>query len=197
MNALDANFYAVHPDLQQKTNQPTDSSVRLYGAGFVQPSYLRKSWTKAYSPLLKFDWAPTYEALANAARVSDGSPYDGIIMEYVNPITGGPVMQTIGASMQLLRPGERTKAHRHTGSFVYQVAKGHGYSVIDGKRFDWQERDIFVVPSWSIHEHTNLSEREDSCLFSFNDLPVMNALGTYAEQEYLENGGRQDVVGHG
>lgn len=197
MNALDANFYAVHPDLQQKTNQPTDSSVRLYGAGFVQPSYLRKSWTKAYSPLLKFDWAPTYEALAKAAEVSDGSPYDGIIMEYVNPITGGPVMQTIGASMQFLRPGEHTKAHRHTGSFVYQVAKGSGYSVIDGKRFDWQERDIFVVPSWSIHEHANLSERDDACLFSFNDLPVMNALGTYAEQEFLENGGRQEVIGNG
>lgn len=197
INALDANFYAVHPDLQQKTNQPTDSSVRLYGAGFVQPSYLRKSWTKAYSPLLKFDWAPTYEALAKAAQVSDGSPYDGIIMEYVNPITGGPVMQTIGASMQLLRPGEHTKAHRHTGSFVYQVAKGSGYSVIDGKRFDWQERDIFVVPSWSIHEHANLSDRDDACLFAFNDLPVMNALGTYAEQEFLENGGRQDVAGSG
>ena len=25
--------------------------------------------------------------------------------------------------MQLLRPGERTKAHRHTGSFLYQAAK--------------------------------------------------------------------------
>ena len=36
-------------------------------------------------------------------------------------------MQTIGASMQMLRPGERTRAHRHTGSFMYQVAKGAGY----------------------------------------------------------------------
>jgi gentisate 1,2-dioxygenase len=45
-------------------------------------------------------------------------------------------MQTIGASMQPLRPGERTKAHRHTGSFVYQVAKGNGFSIVNGKRFD-------------------------------------------------------------
>ena len=64
-------------------------------------------------------------------------------MNYVNPVTGGPVMQTIGASMQMLRPGEATKAHRHTGSFIYQVAKGSGHSIIDGKRFDWKERDIF------------------------------------------------------
>ncbi len=194
MNALDANFYTVHPDLQQKTNQPTDSSIRLYGAGFVQPAYLRHAWTKPYSPLLKFEWAPTYEALVQAARVSDGSPYDGIIMEYVNPITGGPVMQTIGASMQLLRPGEHTKAHRHTGSFVYHVAKGQGYSVIDGQRLDWRERDIFVVPSWSVHEHANLADRDDACLFTFNDLPVMQALGLYAEQAYPDNGGHQTVV---
>ena len=54
------------------------------------------------------------------ARVTDGSPYDGVHMEYVNPHTGGPVMQTIGAAMQMLRPGEHTRAHRHTGSIVYQ-----------------------------------------------------------------------------
>ena len=28
----------------------------------------------------------------------------------------------MGASMQMLRPGERTKAHRHTGSGLYHVA---------------------------------------------------------------------------
>ena len=77
-----------------------------------------------------------------------GSPYDGVMMNYINPVTGGPVMQTIGATMQMLRPGERTKAHRHNGSFVYQCCKGHGYSVIGGKRFEWRERDIFCVPSW-------------------------------------------------
>ena len=70
-------------------------------------------------------------------------------MEYVNPATNGPVMQTMGASMQLLRPGERTQAHRHTGSFLYQCAKGSGHSVIDGRRYDWSERDIFCVPSWA------------------------------------------------
>jgi len=65
-------------------------------------------------------------------------------------------MQTMGASMQLLRAGEHTKAHKHTGSFVYQCAKGQGYSIINGQRFDWKERDIFCVPSWAWHEHVNL-----------------------------------------
>jgi gentisate 1,2-dioxygenase len=191
VNALDANSYAVHPDLRQQATAPVDASFALYGAGFLQPAQHRRAWRRSYSPLLKFPWEETYEALQKAARVSDGSPFDGIIMEYVNPVTGGPVMATIGASMQMLRAGEHTKAHRHTGSFVYQVAKGRGFSIIAGQRFDWEERDIFVVPSWALHEHANASEAEDACLFCFNDLPVLRALALHREEEFLENDGRQ------
>ena len=141
-----------------------------------------EAWSKPYSPLLKYEWAPTYDALTRAAKASDGSPYDGIIMQYVNPATGGPVMKTLGACIQLLRGAERTKAHRHTGSIVYNVAKGSGYSIINGKRFDWKKNDIFVVPSWAWHEHANASERDDAVLFSFSDVPSMQALGLYREE---------------
>jgi gentisate 1,2-dioxygenase len=192
MNALEANFFAVHPDLTQKVTYAVDDSTKTYASPGLLP--VTGSWTKAYSPLLKYEWEPTYEALSKYAQATDGSPYDGVMMKYVNPVTGGPVMQTIGASMQMLRPGERTKAHRHTGSFIYQCAKGSGYSVINGKRFDWQERDIFCVPSWAIHEHANGSDTEDACLFCFNDLPVMHSLGLYREEAYGENEGYQPVV---
>ena len=115
-------------------------------------------------------------------------------MEYVNPANNGPVMKTMGASMQMLRPGERTRAHRHTGSYLYHVARGRGHSVINGRRFDWQERDIFCVPSWAWHEHANASDREDACLFCLNDLPVMRALGLYREEAFGENGGHQPLT---
>lgn len=181
MNALDANFYEVHPNLNQRPNLPQEGSVALYGAGFLHPTDARANWRKPYSPLLKYSWDATEEALTRAARVSDGSPYDGIIMDYANPLTGGPVMPTIGATAQMLRPGERTRAHRHTGSFIYQVAKGSGYSVIEGVRYDWTERDIFVVPSWAAHEHANASGTDPAFLFCFHDLPVMRSLGIFRE----------------
>lgn len=192
MNALEANFYEVHPDLQQAVSFPVNDSTATWAGTGLRPAGM--AWSKPYSPLLKYEWAPTYEALTKYARVTDGSPYDGVMMEYVNPLTGGPVMQTIGASMQLLRPGERTKAHRQTGSFVYQCAKGKGWSIINGQRFDWQERDIFVVPAWMYHEHANASDTEDACLFTFNDLPVMRALGLYREEALAENDGHQPVL---
>lgn len=192
MNALDANFYEVHPDLQQAVGFPIDDSTATWGNPALKPA--GETWSQRYSPLLKYEWGPTYEALCRYASVAEGSAYDGVHMDYVNPFTGGPPMATMGASMQLLRPGQHTRAHREVGSFVYQCAKGHGYSIIGGRRFDWQERDIFVVPSWMWHEHVNGSDSDDACLFSFHDLPVMKALGLYRAEALADNGGHQPVT---
>lgn len=192
MNALEAGFYEVHPELQQAVTYPVDDSTLSWGNPGLRPA--GTEWSKRYSPLFKYEWAPTYEALNRFARATDGSPFDGIHMDYVNPATGGPVMQTIGASIQMLRPGEHTKAHRQVGSFLYQCCRGSGYSIINGQRFDWQERDIFCVPSWMFHEHVNGSAAEDACLFAFHDLPVMKALGLYREQAFGENDGHQPIL---
>ncbi len=192
MNALDANFYEVHPDLNQAISYPVDDMVSKWAGKGLRPA--GQEWNKRYSPLLKYEWEPTYEALQEYERVTDGCDFDGIKMDYVNPDTGGPVMSTMGASMQMLRPGEKTKAHRHTGSIVYQCSKGSGYSVINGKRYDWKKRDIFVVPSWIYHEHGNASDSGDACLFSFNDLPSIHALNLYREEVFGENGGHQPII---
>ena len=192
VNAMEAGFYAVHPDLSQAVTYPVNDASHIWGGPGLKPTL--HDWQKPYSPLLKYEWEPTYEALLRYSKVTDGSPFDGIIMDYTNPLTGGPVMATIGASMQMLRPGEHTKAHRHTGSIMYQVAKGEGYSIINGKRFDWRERDIFCVPSWMFHEHVNGSSSDDACLFSFHDLPVMRALNLYFEEALVDNNGHQIIT---
>lgn len=192
-NALEANFYEVHPDDYQNSNAPVDASPATYGVPGLLPA--KEKWGAFYSPLMKYGWEQTYEGLKNYARVTDGCPYDGVIMRYVNPATGGHPMATMGSQMQLLRKAEHTKAHRHTGNVIYHVAKGRGYSVINGKRFDWQEKDIFCVPPWTWHEHCNLADTEDACLFSFNDFPVMEKLHFYKEQAYTENGGYQEITG--
>ncbi len=191
VNAMEANFYEVHPDLSQAVTHEVDDMTSTWGNPGLTPG--RGSWDKGYSPMFKYEWDLTYESLQKYAACSDGSDFDGVLMEYVNPVTNGPVMKTLGASMQLLRPGEKTRAHRHTGSFLYHVAKGSGSSIIDGKRFDWCEHDIFCVPSWAWHQHLNASATDDACLFCLNDLPVMRALDLYREQAYGDNGGHLPI----
>ncbi len=191
VNALEANDYAVY-DGKQELNNPINHSPLSFSASGLVPA--KVVWNEPYSPLFKYAWKDVYPALIKASKVNTPDDYDGTIMRYSNPLTGGHVMQTMGASIQLLQEKEHTKAHKHTGSFVYQCAKGHGYSVINGKRFDWKERDIFCVPSWAWHEHVNLSDAEDAVLFSFNDLPVIEKLGLYQEKIYAENNGFQTIL---
>lgn len=191
-NALEANDYAVLDEKGQEQLFPTDYSPLSYSGSGLVPS--DRVWTEPYSPLFKYAWAPTYEALQNAAKVSDGSPYDGVIMQYTNPLTGGPVMLTMGANIQLLKPSFHGKAHKHTGCSVYQCAKGKGYTIIDGVRYDWKAKDTFCVPSWAWHEHVNLSDTEDAVLFSFNDFPTITKLGFYQEKIYTENNGHQIIT---
>lgn len=191
VNALDANFYQVHPDLHQVPGKVVNTTILTHGIGTMKPD--RRSWTRAYSPVYGYPWERTYEAMTNLAKVSDGTPYDGVIMEYVNPVNGGSVMPTMGAKMQLLKPGFATKAHRHTGSTVYHVAKGRGHSIIAGQRYDWKEHDIFAVPSWAWHEHANDDQSNDACLFQYNDIPMIEALDLYVEEAYDSNGGHQDI----
>lgn len=189
MNSIEANFYAVYDAPAQTSAFPTNDLPLSYGGG-MRPEGVA-AWDRPYSPAMVYRWEQTRDAIWNFAKVSDGSPYDGHIMRYSNPQTGGWAMQTMGAHMQMLKPGFRTKAHRHTGNVVYNVAQGHGYSIIGGQRFDWDEHDIFCVPAWTWHQHVNLDQGEETFLFSFNDFPVMEALGTKFEEAYAENGGFQ------
>ncbi|MFI2259499.1 cupin domain-containing protein [Streptomyces tubercidicus] len=188
VDALGANFFELLPERQQTTGRLVNTTLLEHGNGMLKPDGRRAS---EYSSLLAYPWDKSYEALRDLARVSDGSPYDGIFMEYVNPATGGPVLPTMSAHLQLLRPGAATRAHRHTGSVVYQVAKGRGHSVVAGERLDWRENDIFCVPSWAWHEHANDDPSEDACLFSFDDFPTLRRLGLYVEEALTENGGHQ------
>jgi len=111
----------------------------------------------------------------------DSSPFDDVSLEYHNPFTGGPVMASISCCIQLLRPGVHMRAHRHTSSVVYFVVRGRGYSLVNGKRFDWKERDFLALPNWAWHEHVNESS-EEAILFSVQDRPVLDALGLYREE---------------
>ena len=150
MNSLDANFYEVHPQIVQR---PAPLS--------------RENWAKPYSPVFIYKWDESYAQLKA----------NGPVYEYTNPLTGGPIMPTLGARLELVR--DSTPRRRHTGSLIYQVAQGHGRSEIGDRLFEWEEKDIFCVPSWTWHRHAAPSP---AVLFCFHDLPAMRSLGLYREE---------------
>ena len=90
-------------------------------------------------------------------------------------------MPTIACYIQMLRPGQHTQAHRHVCCTNYHVIEGSGYSLVGGRQLDWEDKDVFTVPTWTFHEHVNTGNRP-AFLFSFTDAPVMKALDLYREE---------------
>jgi gentisate 1,2-dioxygenase len=78
-------------------------------------------------------------------------------------------------------------------SAVYHVFEGRGATIIAGARFDWEQGDIFVIPSWAYHEHINASHSDRAILFSVQDTPVLVALGKYRDEALATKGGHQEV----
>jgi len=120
-------------------------------------------------------------ALQWLAAASTGNAGEEIVLEYSNRRTGGPVMPTIASHMLLLRPREKTRARRRVCCTNYHAVEGAGYSVVGDQRLDWEDKDVFTVPTWSFCEHVNSGDRP-ALLFSFSDAPVMKALSLYRDQ---------------
>jgi gentisate 1,2-dioxygenase len=178
VKALNSIFFQMNAEIQPQSTKPVNGSKALYGHGHLAPTWVKER--PSFSPLMLYSWEQTLEAL-NALRDRDGSPYDGIALDYTHALTGGPVTPTIGCRVQMLRPGEKLKPHRVAGSSVFCVRQGSGRSVIGGKTFDWSKNDIIAIPSWALHEHANTGTG-DAILFSINDRPVFDALGLYREE---------------
>ena len=71
--------------------------------------------TGAASPMYVYRWEPMRDALERH-KDWDGDPYEALMIEYVDPTTGGPVFKTMTFFVQMLRPGEKTLAHQSTSS---------------------------------------------------------------------------------
>ena len=137
------------------------------------------------APLAEFfhyKWHDTEKSLRALTKSSSGQDrFDGYLLEYRNH-DGGPTMTTIQCAVQLLPPAHETDSHRHTSTAIYHVFRGSGSTDIDGRRFEWEQGDSFVVPLWHAHRHVNGSASEEAILFSMTDAPMLKALGLYREE---------------
>jgi gentisate 1,2-dioxygenase len=186
VNLLRTSFFEPYPEERQPITKPVHYTAQRVGLARPATPYPEAV------PLVRYAWADTAPIL-ESLRGSEGSPYDGLLLEYVNPFTSGPTLPTLGCSVQMLRPGEHTHSHRATTSTVYLVTRGQGYTVIGGQRFDWAKGDVFVVPPWTWHEHANQAAG-DSLLFSVTDRPVLDAFGHYREEALAANDGHQEIT---
>jgi gentisate 1,2-dioxygenase len=167
---------------KQPISKPDGFGRHKFGA--VRP--MVASAIERQPPPYTYKWSDTLEALRMIGNSGEHDPYDGLILRYVNPVTGGYTMPTISCQVQMLRPGEVTGLHRHTETVLYHVVQGEGVTKVgrdsDDKDMEWAVKDCFIIPPWSWHQLHNSSTTEPVILFSMSDRPIFEALGLYREE---------------
>ena len=126
---LEAGFYEQYGEEAQPVGEGSDPSLAKYGVGGLRPAW-EPAPTARYSPLWHYPLSQARVALERLAAEGAGSPFDGVILEYTNPLTGGPTMPTIACYIQLLQPGEHT-----TGpppSLLYELPCHRGLRLLAG-----------------------------------------------------------------
>jgi len=119
-------------------------------------------------------------ALLRQAAANTGDAGAGIILEYTNRVTGGPVMPTIACYMQLLRPVRRRRRA------AMSAARTITWSRVPAARW-WAtsarlgRQGRVHGAKWTFYQHVNSSGRP-AFLFSFSDAPVMKALSLYRNE---------------
>jgi gentisate 1,2-dioxygenase len=166
----------------QRTVQTDGYSGRLYGHGGLRPTFVshQRGWGHNPDAMIHYRGADVLEAL-HGLRQEAGDPYEGIQMQFVNPVNGKPVGMVMDYAAQLLRPGEETRPKRETSSTFMVVMDGAGYTDVGGQRFDWERNDILVMPNFLWRRHVNTGKK-DAVLYTVSDASLMRNIGQYRAQ---------------
>jgi gentisate 1,2-dioxygenase len=79
-----------------------------------------------------------------------------------SPAIGGAAGTTLNlnAGLQILKPGESARPHRHSMNALRFVLSGKGATtVVDGKACEMSEGDLVTTPGWCWHEHIHKGEK--------------------------------------
>lgn len=90
------------------------------------------------------------------------------------------------ATIAKLPPGKVDKPHRHTSAAINYIMWGHGKSVVNGERIEWEAGDLhFSAPGWSVHNHA--SREEGFMALTIQDHPLQIAMESLLWQETLKS----------
>ncbi len=166
---LDATFFEPGPAKDFPT-LPED-------AAFTAPGLVpAESLTTTYSPLYRYPWARSRDALAAMPPGED----DSRLLRYVNPTTGGPVLSRLDCYLLGLESGMPTRRFRSTSNAVCFVVEGSGTSTIGDVTIEWEINDIFTLPHWTWLSHT--AGLNGATIFQSTDRDVMRRLELLREE---------------
>ena len=160
-----------------------DFSNRHFGSGGMVPNFGPETGGlgNGNSPLFHYKGQDIQAKLMGLIE-EDGDPYEGVRLDFTNPLDGGAVFTTLSYGAQILRPGEMTLAKRETASTLYCVMDGSGATDVAGETFEWHKNDIFVIPGHLWRQHINKDNDTPAVLYTVSDASLLQKVGHYHAQ---------------
>ena len=97
---------------QQTVTKPVGWSQKTYGA--LRPQSTPQPTSIFTVPPYRYAMERHREELLSRCAESPGDPFDGVLLRYADPLSGGPTLPTMNCEVQMFRPGEKGRSHRHT-----------------------------------------------------------------------------------
>lgn len=123
--------------------------------------------------------------LMESGRLIAADEAERRVLMIENPGLSVPqITQSLYAGLQLVLPGEVTATHRHTAAALRFVIEGEGaYTSVDGARVTMHPGDLILTPSWTYHDHGNLTGEPVVWLDGL-DIPIVNSFDSSFAEHY-------------
>jgi len=137
-------------------------------------------------------WKDIRPLVEDAMKVATPAAVERRVLSLIDPNErdgNGGTTTNLSAALQILKPGEQARPHRHTMNALRFVIEGGGAStIVDGKDCPMEEGDLVITPGWTWHEHVHRGSAPIIWLDAL-DVPLHRYLGTDA----FEPGPAHDV----
>ena len=171
-------------DTYQPVERGADAMVGCYGPGLLHHAKMFPDHIPASNnPLLYYPYSRARQALQNLLEAGAGNAYDGVVMEYVNPVTAGPTFPSMNTSLRIVPGKSRLEAKHRTENVMFITMEGSvTFHQPENQTFTTAPFDVTAMPSWVPYTISN-SEKEPAVLFSNSDRPLFEKLGFYREAD--------------
>ncbi len=131
-------------------------------------------------------WDQVYPWILEAGQLITAKEAERRVLVLENPGLRGRtrITHSLYAGLQLILPGEVAPAHRHSQSALRFILQGKGaYTTVDGEKVAMSVGDFVITPSWTFHDHGNLTD-EPMVWLDGLDLPIVELL----DAQFMEKG---------
>ena len=115
----------------------------------------------------------------------------GLYKWYMHPSLSNITSRAMLYWVQEIPPGSHSGKQKSQGGRVHYILEGHGYTIIDGVKHEWEKRDFVLIPikgHGTEYQHFN-ADQENRVRLIAAEFNWYDALGVDmgAEFEQLEN----------